>query len=299
MNNQRPEFTDGDQIGKYVILRLLGKGKLATMYLAEQQFTKRKVALKFYVRRDEDFLAVVYRATGLLASMDHPYIIRLFDADQYEGWFYWVVEYVNGKTLLNMITAKDSVPTVVVLKLMVDVAEALEYAHQHGIIHGDIKPPNILVSDKGIPYLTDFLPLVVVEQKIYEEAVVGSSAYLSPETWSGKQEPRSDLWSLGMTFYHLLTGNLPFDDRNLSAIIQAISSEDPLDLTLLYNTIPQPVSRIIDQCLQKDLERRYKSATEFRRDCEAALAYFNLQQPEPANGYVMSLRPGTTMMLNV
>lgn len=292
MSDSTTDLKPGDRIGKYKVLGELGRGGLAVVYLAEQKFTKRQVAVKLFTTQDERALVWAQREAEFLASIDHPYIISLYDADEDEGQFYIVVEYIHGKTLREMITAEDALPITVALKLMTDIVDALDYAHNLGVIHGDIKPSNIIVSSSGTPVLTDFcfsdaLPLA------------GTPHYRPPEGWQRVLEKRSDLWSLGMTFHDLMTGRLPFEAKDEEAIRQIVTSEKPLALSLLHQTVPKPVAHIIERCLQKDLNERYQSAAALRRDLESALAYLELGQDEGASRGAVPLRPGSTIMLNV
>ncbi len=299
MENNQPKFHPGDKIGKYVVLSELGTGSLSTIYLAEQQFTHRKVALKFFETRDEEFLTAAHREAELLASMEHPYIVRMYDADEYDGWFYLIVEFIEGKSIGDMIEARDSVPLEVALKLMVDIAEALEYAHHLGVVHGDIIPNNIIVSPKGVPFLMDFFASAAIVGRGTDEPMVGTPPYMSPETWRGEYASVSDLWSLGMTFYHLLAGRLPFDPGDYQGIIQAVTSAETLDFAPLRSIAPEPVSRIIERCLQKRIEDRYTSAAELCRDGQAALAYLAQRQTDQSAGADLALQSGLTVMLTV
>jgi len=295
----QPDVNIGSKVGKYSILHPFGGDELYELYLAEQQFIKRKVVLKFFKTKEKDLLALAYQEANLIASIDHPYIVRLYDADEFDGWFYLVFEYVDGKNLAEMITAKDKVPIQVALRLMIDIAEALEYTHQLGIVHGDIKPENIMVSPKGVPVLIDFFASAAIFGKSPSKAIVGTPEYLSPEGWRGKPETRSDIWSLGMTFLNLLTGHLPFEYIDRKSIIQTVSSEEPLDLSSFSDRMPNAVAQILEKCLKKSLAQRYQSVSELRRDCEAALERLGLYFSKTDTDSTSSLRSGITIMLNV
>lgn len=296
----RPALNAGDKIGKYVIQRQLGRGTVATVYLAEQQFTKRKVAVKLCDVQNGIFLALARKEAELLASLDHPYIIKLYDADEYQGYFYLVVDYIAGKSLADIVTSKDALPISVALKLMIDIADALTHVHNLGIVHGDITPTNIIISPNGVPILMDFVVTDALAGGEFQDALVGTPPCMSPETWQRMQETRSDFWSFGMTFYYLLNGQYPFGDASVPEIQAIVFSDAPFDLSPLEKTLPKPILRILERCLQKDITKRYQSAIDLRHDCEAALAYIELglstSTPKSA---VAALRSGITIMLNV
>ena len=300
MNETYPDLKQGDRIGKYKVLRKLAGGASGAVYLAEHKFTKRKVAIKLILTQNDDMLLQwAHREAELLASIDHPSIVRLYDADEYEGHFYLAVDFIEGKSLWEAITSKDTLPITVVIKLMLDLVDAIGYLHSRGVIFADIKPANIMISSDGIPVLVDLLLASIVESKIPEGTVIGTPRYMAPESWQRLWDKRSDLWSLGMIFHHVLTGRLPFEADDYGAIRQIVVSEKPLDLSVLHRTVPKPVARIIERCLQKSLNERYQSATELRRDLESALAYLELGQADETLLDIAPLSAGKTIMLNV
>jgi serine/threonine protein kinase len=155
MGERKPDLKPGDRIGRYEILGEIGQGAFATPYLAEQRLLRRKVVIRLFTANDQNILALARRAAEILASIDHPHIVDLYDADEYEGFFFQVIEYVDGHCLEYMVGSENKLPIMVVLKLMIDIADALDHVHSLGIIHGDVKPNNIMVSSGGIPILLD------------------------------------------------------------------------------------------------------------------------------------------------
>jgi serine/threonine protein kinase len=298
MAERKPDLRPGDSIGKYEILRVVGEGGFATAYLAVQSLLKRQVVVKVFTTQDQNLLALARQEAEILASIDHPHIVNLYDVDEYEGHFYQVVEYVDGNSLGCMIESENKLPMTVVLKLMIDIADALDYVHSLGIIHGDVKPSNIVVSSDGTPVLLDFGLAGTVGDDSFRDTVLGTPPYISPEGWRNTQEKRSDLWAFGMTLHYLLVGCVPFEVTDSQKIAKIVTSQEPLDLSILRKSVPEPVARIVERCLQKDPDKRYQSAAEVRRGLESALAYLELAQAETAEATV-PLRAGSTILLNV
>jgi serine/threonine protein kinase len=299
MGERKPDLKPGDRIGRYEILGKVGQGRLATFYLAEQRLLKRKIGIKLFTTEDQTVLALARREAEILASIDHPHIVDLYDADEYEGYFFLVLEYVDGHCLAQLIGSENKPPMTVALKLMIDIADALDHVHSLGIIHGDVKPANIMVSSGGIPILLDFGVSGRVGTGAFLDTVIGTPPYISPEGWRNLHDRHSDLWALGMTLFHLLAGCLPFEVTDAEEIAQVVTSQEPLDLSVLRKSVPEPVVHIVERCLHKDLDKRYQSATEVRRGLESALAYLELGQAEGTMAAMVPLRAGSTVLLNV
>ena len=299
MGERKPGLKPGDRIGKYEILGVIDEGAFVTPYLAEQRLLKRKVVIRLFTTQDKNILALARQEAELLAAIDHPHIVDLYDADEYDGCFYQVVEYVDGSSLAHMVESENRLPVTVVLKLMRDIADALDHVHNLGIIHGDVKPDNIVVSSAGTPILLDFTLSGVVGNDAFRDIVFGTPAYQSPEGWRNTQDERSDLWAFGMTLHYLLAGRLPFEVTDAEKIAEIVTSQEPLNLSISRESVPEPVVRIVERCLQKDLDRRYQSASEVRRSLESALAYLEFGQAEKTAAAMVPLRAGNTVLLNV
>jgi len=301
MSGNGLDLKPGDKIGKYEILRVLAKGGGGVVYLAEQKTIKRKVVIKLITTKDEGSLALALarQEAEILASVDHPYIVDLYDVDEYAGYLYEVLEYVDGKSLSEMIESGDELSVTVVLKLMISIADALDYLHGLGIIHGDVKPANIVMSSGGNPLLVDLGLSGSSEDDLLHGRIMGTRSYRPPEAWRGEREERSDLWALGMTLHYLLTGRVAFKVTDEEELAKLIASEAPLDISDLRKSVPEPVVRIVERCLQKDLDRRYQSAVEVRRDLESALAYLESGQSKTAAMAMAPLWAGSTILLNV
>ena len=299
MGERKPGLKPGDRIGKYEILGVVGEGAFATPYLAEQRLLKRKVVIRLFTTKDQNKLALARREAEILAAIDHPHIVDLYDADECDGYFYQVVEYVDGSSLAHMVESENKLPITVVLKLMIDIADALDYVHNLGIIHGDVKPDNIVVSSAGTPILLDFTLSGVVGNDAFRDIALGTPSYISPEGWRNVQDERSDLWAFGMTLHYLLAGCLPFEVTDAEKIAEIVTSQEPLNLSISRKSVPEPVVRIVERCLQKDLDQRYQSASEVRRSLESALAYLEFGQAEKTAAAMVPLRAGNTVLLNV
>jgi len=291
-----PKLNPGDSIGKYTLLRMLGYGKNLSVYLAEQQIINRKVAIMLYDADDKELLAATQKAISHLAFLDHPHIVKLYDADEYKETFFAVVEYIEGSSLWDMIQSKNELPITVVLKLLICIADALDHMHSRGIIHGDVKPANVMVSLEGVPVLVSFGVIGVIDSDVFRDQVVGTPQYLSPENWVGNRGIQSDLWAFGITLFELITGELPIAVTENDEIKFLVTSQTELDLSKFRKITSKPVIDIIEKCLQKDLSKRYQSATEVRRDLESALAYLESKWSEITS---IALEPGNAILLDV
>lgn len=291
-----PELKSGDKIGKYSILCALGGGDIVTVYLAEQELIKRKAAIMVFDTCDERRLELTKRSVASLAMLDHPHIVKLYDAEMDEETFYAVVEYVDGPSLWDMIQSKNELPITVVLKLMICIADALDHMHDRGVIHGDVQPANIMVSTAGEPFLVGFSLAEIAGENAFNNLTVGNPPYMSPESWQGERGIHSDLWALGVTLYETLTRQLPFRAVGREEIKAVVASPTPFDLSELVKIAPEAITRIVERCLHKDLTRRYQSASELRRAFESALAYL---ESTPPGITTTSPLPGSTILLDV
>jgi serine/threonine protein kinase len=297
MSERKPDLKRGDHVGVYELLDEIGRGSFAVVYQAQHRILNRQVAINFCTSQEEAILALARREAEILASVNHPHIVSLYDAGEHQGYFYQVLEYVAGTPLSRMVASEDELPITVVVRLMIGLADALDHLHGLGYVHGDIKPSNIILSSSGVLVLVGHLSLSGrAEDGVFAELVVDLPPYTSPEGWRNRSERRSDLWAFGMTLCHLLTGRLPFDTRDGREVERIIVSSQPLDLSFLHQSVPAPVARIVERCLQKDLEARYQEAAEIRRDLESALAYLESGMLGISTG---PLRPGSAILLNV
>jgi serine/threonine protein kinase len=259
----------GDFIGAYEIVAPLGQGGMATVYKAHHARLNRFVAIKMIhpaYLQDESYLTRFQREAQIVAALDHPHIVPIYDFSEHEGEPYLVMKLIEGSTLKMQIAHIQ--PTVDdVLHVITPVASALDYAHRHGVLHRDIKPSNIMLDQQQTPYLTDFgLARLSVSgaSTLSKDQMIGTPYYMSPEQGRGKGEVdhRADLYSLGVVLYELFVGAVPFNEGTPYAIIHDhIARELPLPHEVNPN-VPPAIEAFLLRALAKDPDDRYQSAGE-------------------------------------
>ncbi len=287
----------GDILGPYRIERELGRGGAAIVYLAWHQRLERPVALKVlyeHLRGDTDFVERFLFEARAAARLNHPNIITVHDAGHIDGIDYIAMAYVDGETLADILRrVPGPLPTDFVLSVVGQVAAALDYAHQRGIVHRDIKPSNILVQENGHVLLTDFGIAHAARfagQITQTGMVLGTPEYMSPEQAAGLAvDGRSDVYSLGIVAYHLLTGQPPFRGETPQATLYAHIHQPLPDPRHLNPALPPAISTVLAMVTAKAPERRYPTATAFAQ----ALALALTAAPEPATA-VLSPAGGAT-----
>lgn len=280
---ERP-LDSGGRLGPYTILTPLGVGGMGVVYRARDERLGRDVAIKVVrpgLLADEAARRRFRREALALGKLNHPNIAAVYDVGVHEGSDYLVMEYVPGHTLRERLEAGPLSPKEVV-SLAGEIATALEEAHEQGVVHRDLKPANVMVTPKGHAKILDFglAKLLApagaedVTQPFGETAgVVGTPLYMSPEQAEGRAvDPRTDLWSLGVVLYESLAGRAPFRGDSGLAILRAITQDVPDPLRKLRTDIPPEAERIVSRALEKDVDRRYQSASEMARDLSAAFA---------------------------
>src|SRR5690242_4036536 len=259
--------------GRYRIMRKLGTGGMANVYLAEDQELGRRVAIKILNDRhagDEQFIERFRREAKNAAGLSHPNIVSIYDRGEAEGSYYIAMEYLDGRSLKELIVSRGPAPVGVAVEYARQILSALRFAHRHGIVHRDIKPHNVLVDTDGRVKVTDFgIARAGASQMTEAGSIVGTAQYLSPEqARGGNVDQRSDLYSLGVVLYELLTGNVPFNGdtpveiamKHLSAIPEPPSAKRP--------EIPRDLDLIVMRALAKDPDDRYQNAEEMDADLE-------------------------------
>ena len=268
----------GRDIGRYHIIEPLGEGGMATVYRAFDTRLEREVAIKVIQReitgsrQAAELLRRFEREAKVLAQLDHPNIVKVFDYGEYEGSPYLVMQFVRGGVL--RLEPGAPLPYDEAARLLAPVARALEYAHEHKLVHRDVKPSNILLSEKGEPLLSDFgiAKILDLEESAHLTGAgvgIGTPAYMSPEQGLGNPvDYRSDIYSLGVVFYQMVTGRIPFQaDTPMAIVIKHIN--DPLPRPRDFAPhLPDEAERIIFKAMQKKPEGRYASISEFRSALE-------------------------------
>ncbi len=256
-----------DQIvGKYKILSTIGSGGFGTVYLAEDTWIDKKVALKVPHRQNMDF-GELLREPRLLAALSHPNIVSILTAEKQEGVFFIVMEYVKGETLETVITRAGSLDVATALDYTCQICNALDHAHRHGVLH---RPSNVLVADSGLLKVADFGTSRFLEVAAHGTTVIGSPPYMAPEQFQGKALFASDIYSLGVTMFQMLTGDLPYDTPSPSDLDRLIRGELLISVRSRNPAIPRVINDIVLKAMAADVPSRYQRATEVLEDILAA-----------------------------
>ena len=262
--------------GRYTVVRKLGAGGMANVYLAEDQELGRRVAIKILNDRhanDEQFVERFRREAKNAAALSHPNIVSIYDRGEAEGTYYIAMEYLDGRTLKELIVARGPAPLTVAVEYARQILSALRFAHRHGIVHRDIKPHNVLVDAEGRVKVTDFgIARAGTSQMTEAGSIVGTAQYLSPEQARGiNVDQRSDVYSLGIVLYELLTGSVPFNGDTPVEIAMKHLSTLPEPPSVKRTDIPRDLDLIVMRALAKDPEDRYQNAEEMDADLERFL----------------------------
>ena len=280
---------EGQNLGRYRIVEPLGRGGMARVYRAYHPQLDRYVAIKVLrsdLVEEEEFLARFRREAQAVAALRHPNIVQVFDSDVQDDHYYMVMELLEGDTLrtrLNDYRAREErLPLGESVRVLLDVLDALAYAHDQGMIHRDVKPANILLTRNGQAVLTDFGIAQIVGGTRYTAtgALMGTLAYMSPEYGlEGECDERSDIYSLGIVLYEMLTGDPPFDAETPLAILMK-HVNDPLPMPRKSDpTIPKALERVVLKALAKKPHDRYQSAVEMAKALRAAARKSRLTIP--------------------
>lgn len=269
---------EGKMLGnRYEIIEKIGNGGMATVYKAKCHVLNRYVAVKVLrdeFTTDEEFIKRFAAEAQSAASLTHPNIVSIYDVGHEDNLYYIVMELIKGKTLKQIINEDGKLPWKWSLNIVSQIASALETAHRNKIIHRDIKPHNIIITEDGIAKVTDFGIAKVVSNSTITAfgATIGSVHYFSPEhAKGGYTDEKSDIYSLGVVMYEMLTGQVPFDADTAVSVALKHMQEDPIEPMELNPDIPRAVNDIIMKAMQKDTGLRYQSATEMLNDINMAL----------------------------
>lgn len=262
---------------RYEIVKSIGEGGMANVYLADDKILDRKVAVKVLrgdLSSDDKFIRRFQREALSVSNLSHPNIVEVYDVGEEDGQYYIVMEYIEGKTLKQLLKKRESLTLSEVIDIMTQLTDGISHAHESYIIHRDIKPQNIMIEDDGRIKITDFGIAMALNatQLTQTNSVMGSVHYLPPEQASGKSATiKSDIYSMGILMYELLTGTVPFRGDNAVEIalkhmkdkIPSIRKQDP--------SIPQSVENILLKATAKNPRNRYDSAKEMYEDLTTCL----------------------------
>ena len=273
------------KIGKYPVTREIGRGGTSRVYLGRDPFANRDVAIKLVSAAegvDPDlrrrFHKVFLNEASLVGKLTHPHIMAIYDADVSDDYSYIVMEYVNGPTLEHFCTVANLLPVDRVVEIAFKCSLALDFAHRHGIIHRDIKPANILIGAQGDIKISDFGVALHAGGDHTHLQGVGSPAYMSPEQVQDQElSHQTDIYSLGVVVYQLLTGKLPFIAGNKASLLYQILNIEPLPPSTRRTDIAQQLDEVVMRALNKNLQQRYQTWGEFSR--ELTQTYRHLQLP--------------------
>jgi serine/threonine protein kinase len=275
-----PQAVVGDLIaGRYELEELVEHGGMSSVYRGHDRLLERNVALKVlhpHFGDDDEYVERFRREARAVAQLSHPNIVTVIDRGTSEGQQSIVFEYVDGENLKQLLERTGPLPVRRVVELGIQIADALAYAHEHGLVHRDVKPQNILIDPAGDAKVTDFgiVRSLDAEGGVTQTGtVLGTSNYLSPEQAAGAPvAPPSDIYSLGVVLYELLTGDVPFRGDNLVVVAMKHVTEHPPNLLEQRPDIPLRLALAVEHALEKDPERRFASmeafATELRRCLE-------------------------------
>jgi serine/threonine protein kinase len=276
----------GKKIGQYKILEEIGRGGMATVYRAHQSSINRDVAIKILpsqFARDPNFKKRFRREARAIAALEHVHILPLHDFGTENGYTYMAMRYIKGGTLSNLMGKK--LPYDRIVQLIGDIAKALDYAHSQGVIHRDIKPSNILIDNQGEALLTDFGIAKIVTDlpggtRITTTGhVLGTPEYIAPEqAETGDIDGRSDIYSLGVVMYELLTGRPPYEAKTpLAIVLMHINDEPPPSPRSVKPDIPEQLEKVVLKAMAKDPKDRFQTAGKMEQALKKAL--WEIQQP--------------------
>ncbi|MBI4569903.1 MAG: protein kinase [Planctomycetes bacterium] len=266
-------------IGPYRVIREVGRGGMGVVYEAVDRELGRRVALKVIARGDgaetEEQAERFQREARAASKLDHPGIVKVYGAGEDAGVRYFAMEFVSGPSLADLLRDEGPLPPERAAHVVARVARALDYAHQRGVIHRDVKPANIMLREAdGAPLITDFgLAREAREVTITKTGqILGTPAYMAPEQVSGERRdvgPASDQYSLGATLYELLSGRLPFEQAELQSLMLAVMFHSPPRLTPRSTGVPRALETIVKKTLEKDPRHRYATCAALAEDLEA------------------------------
>src|SRR6202162_3227090 len=261
------------KLGKYEIRSELGSGAMGIVYLAEDPKLGRPVALKTTtaeVAGNPDLLKRFYREAQAAAKLCHPNIVTIYEIDEANGIPFIAMEFLEGVNLQKFVSERREFLIPRKLQIIIDVCKGLDYAHQHGVIHRDIKPGNIMLANNGQVKIVDFgIARVGVSSMTHTGVVLGTVMYMSPEQVQGQTvDNRSDLFSLGVVLYELLTYQSPFPGDDVPSILFKILNEPPEPVIKYFRECPPQLEQIVGRALAKDRENRYQTAEDMAFDLQ-------------------------------
>ena len=273
-------FAD-NTLGKYKILSALGSGGFGTVYLAEDTWINKKVALKVPHRQNLNFSELL-REPRLLAALDHPNIVSITTAEKQDNIFFIVMEYVPGQTLETVIATGGRLDIDRALDFTIQITRAVEHAHAQGVIHRDLRPANVLVSESETLKVADFGTSRFLEIAAHGTTIIGSPPYMAPEQFRGEAVFASDLYSLGITVYQMLTGVLPYDTPAPVDLEKLRRGELVRPPHLLNTAIPSALNDVVMKALAPEVTDRYQQAGTLLAELDVIRAQRHITPASPS-----------------
>jgi serine/threonine-protein kinase len=258
-------FFRGQIVGKYKVLSTIGSGGFGTVYLAEDTWIDKRVAIKVPHKQGVDF-GELLREPRLLASLSHPNIVTIVTAEKQDNVFFIVMEFVPGETLESIIARDGALEVGRALDYTCQICNAIDHAHRQGVLHRDLRPSNVLVTDSGLAKVADFGTSRYLEIAAHGTTVIGSPPYMAPEQFEGKAVFASDLYSLGVTMFQMLTGDLPYDTPTPSDVDRLLRGELLVAPRTRNPRIPRAVNDIVMKAMAPEIHHRYQRASDVLED---------------------------------
>jgi predicted Ser/Thr protein kinase len=271
------------QIGRYEVLQEIGHGAMGVVFKARDPLIDRLIALKTItasVAEDKDLLERFRREAKAAGMLQHPNIVTIYEMGEADGVPFIAMEYLEGESLDALITRRAPAPLQQKVGYLVQTCRALQYAHRRSVIHRDIKPANIVVTVEGVVKVVDFgIALLAAASKTQTGTLLGTLAYMSPQQLGGKRaDARSDIWSVGVVLYELLTGRRPFEGENHAALVLSILKDEPVPLREMLRECPYQLDAIVRKALAKDDAVRFQSMEELLLGLKSAWATLHLNR---------------------
>jgi serine/threonine protein kinase len=261
-------FLLGQAVGKYQILSNLGSGGFGTVFLARDAWIDKKVAIKVPHRQSGDFEDLLLEPR-LLAALDHSNIVGILTAERVDGVFFIVMEYVKGESLESILDREKSLDVPRAVAYAVQILKGVDHAHQNQVLHRDLRPANVLVSESGLVKVADFGTSRFLE-KSHATTVIGSPPYMAPEQFQGRAVLASDIYSVGVILYQMLTGQLPYFSPNPAQIERMVAQGRCTPPRIRNTQIPREISDIVMKAIAAELRERYQHAAELLDDLATA-----------------------------
>lgn len=258
-------FLQGQKVGKYQIVRSLGSGGFGSVYLAKDTWLNIEVAIKVPHKQSTELLKHL-KEPRLQAALNHPNIVRMIAAEKKNKVFFMVMEYVKGESLEQVLEREKILESHQAIEYILQIAGAAQHAHSNKIIHRDLRPSNIILSEQGVIKVTDFGTSAWLNSVPYASTRIGSPPYMAPEQFLGKASYRSDIYSIGCIFYEMIIGRPPIFDPDPFKILEKAKDGKITPPRLKNNKISKEVDGIIMKCLAADLKHRYQKASDIISD---------------------------------